>query len=90
MESLKNTVLVLAVVVITYMAINGSFTTDPITNPTAQQAIQNHVFMQFIVYAGVALAVTMATVYTRRMDVFFILVTAISFIWFILGKTWQK
>jgi hypothetical protein len=46
--------------------------------------------MQFIVYAGVALAVTMATVYTRRMDVFFILVTAISFIWFILGKTWQK
>lgn len=89
MYSFANGVIVLGVIVITLMGLNGSFSTASIVNPTAQQSIENRAFMLFTTYAAIALAVIFASVYTKRMDVFFILISMLSLFWYITGKTWQ-
>lgn len=63
--------------------------TQAVTNPTAQQALTNRSFMLFIVYITVILGLALVALQTRSMSVFLSLLAILSFVWFILGKSWQ-
>lgn len=63
--------------------------TESILKPTAQQALSNRAFITFFIYVAVLLAVILVSLQTRSMSIFFMMLTFLSFLWFILGKTWQ-
>ena len=76
--------LILVVFAIYYF--NGA---ETIINPTAQQALSNRAFITFFIYVSVLLAVILVSLQTKSMYIFFMMLTFLSFLWFIFGKTWQ-
>lgn len=62
---------------------------DSIIKPTAHQSLSNATFTSFVIYSAIILAIILISVQTKSVGFFFWSLAAASFIWFILGKSWQ-
>jgi hypothetical protein len=86
MSSIPGYTLPLIAVVGLGLYFNGA---QSIIKPTAQQSLTNSTFMSFIIYSTVLLAIILMSIYTKSVSFFFLSLTAASFVWFVLGKSWQ-
>jgi len=76
-------------IVVSLLFMMYKYGTQSILNPTAQQSLNNRGFIVFFIYSAIAIAVTLVSVQTKRIDLFFMMIAGLSLIWFILGKSWQ-
>jgi len=76
-------------IVVSLLFMTYKYGTQSILNPSAQQSLNNRAFIVFFIYSAIAIAVTLVSVQTKRIDLFFMMIAGLSLIWFILGKSWQ-
>jgi hypothetical protein len=76
-------------IVIVSLFMMYKYGTQSIVNPTAQQSLDNRGFLLFFIYSAIAIAVTLVSVQTKRIDLFFMMIAGLSLIWYIKGKSWQ-
>lgn len=79
------TVALVAVAFVMYYT-NG---TQAVINPTAQQSLTNRSFMLFLVYITAILGLALVALQTKSMSAFLSMLAILSFVWFVLGKSWQ-
>jgi hypothetical protein len=75
------------IIMVVFLAYTNGF--SRITNPTAQQSLDNKSFMLFFVYIAVCLAVIIYSIQSKSMPVFFGVLAVMSFLFFILSGSWQ-
>lgn len=63
--------------------------TQTIINPTAHQTLTNNAFVSFIVMTAVLLGIILVSVQTKSPSVFLAMLAAVSFVWYVFGKSWQ-
>jgi len=60
-----------------------------IVNPTSHQALTNASYYRFLGYSFIVLIVALISLHTRSMNEFMIMLAFLSFVWFMVGKSWQ-
>jgi hypothetical protein len=63
--------------------------TQSILNPTAHQTLTNNAFVSFIIMSSVLLGIVLVSVQTKSPAMFLSMLAAVSFVWYIYGKSWQ-